>query len=897
MIDFYSFRAKNINPESITILKNILSAKFFSFETPNHKESIPLEVIIEIFQKNEIDHHKAVTALFETLSENDFLKVMEFFEQKKILSSTKSEAKEENTPFHWLRLKESLKKKHGVQHERRITDLDSESERVISYLLRERNKNFKIIKGLVIGHVQSGKTENMMAVSAKALDNGYKIVIVLSGILNSLRSQTQKRFDEDWTKNKRTLAILGIDDDYIKGNKEPGNILDVITFAGEKDDEGEFNRNNRLPEYITCATQFAKSTSSLVLIIKKNTKVLQSLKDALKDVGAHSNNKIKFPTLIIDDESDQATINTKKSKSEISTINNHARDLINDYFDDVTYIGYTATPYANFFIDKNDKDLYPENFITCLSKKDGYIGAEEMYGNSEEEISGIDIFNFIDEDELTSVRTGKIKYITNQISGAEGLEEAIINFLISICYCEERERDRPFSFLIHASMRTSISQLIQGITTSFLEYLKLHIGEGRALDERISKLNLSFYRNSVRIRENLSQSLIRHIEAFSIKHIPDEIIINRISKIIGNIKVTGMHQNSKDTLNFKKHPMQIVVGGNKLSRGLSLDGLIGAYFARESNGYDTIMQMGRWFGYRAQYIDLMRLYCSPDSYQDFESIVEVEIDLRKQVKDLELLDFSPKDYPPSIIKIAGINIVAKNRMGASSVQYEYLKPKKAFSDISFEIAKTFKKHNEDIIALLKIKNFKFKSVGNRQLYYCEIKNFGNWFNILKTSLSKDMQKRFTSALDEICKNIIDESNNNRFILFLRGSAESASPVRIDYKNEINDFIIKPGRRQISPNGKSIKNVIAPQDYKDIENDINDKDHSKIFYIGFYYIDIPETIKKTDRTFSELSLLENLDTSNRAYLVPTINIPVTIDSYERWGQDHKIDEQDDIIGDD
>lgn len=451
LVTFFLEKLKRLDSEEIEIMGYFLSPNILKSNPEIQYEQVDHNLILVTASLNEISVEVLEKVFSKILSKKDFDLI---FKNRKENVKPEINQIDKDISFtavkkfsHWGRLKESLELKLGKESKARISNLDLESQKIINRILQCQSEGETNIQGLIVGYVQSGKTENMMAVASKSFDNGFKVVIVLSGILNSLRWQTQRRFDLDWTKNQASLNFLNATEKYFQGrNPLPRDLIDVITFAGPSDDIGEFQRTSKVPSSLICSVDTSDQITNVLIIIKKNTKVLQSLKDSFKNIGAGPGSKINLPVLIIDDESDQATINTKKLKKEVSTINAHVRELLADYLNSYAYIGYTATPYANVFIDKEEKDLYPKDFIISLEKKDGYVGAEELHGDPFSDSAGLPLFEFVPEDELISVKNGETRFALNRgIQGASTLENSIINYLISSAYGRARNLDQPFT--------------------------------------------------------------------------------------------------------------------------------------------------------------------------------------------------------------------------------------------------------------------------------------------------------------------------------------------------------------------------------------------------------------------------------------------------------------------
>ena len=227
-------------------------------------------------------------------------------------------------------------------------------------------------RGMVIGHVQSGKTTNYASLICKAADAGYKIIILLAGITNSLRQQTQERLDEYFIGRKSVFQAVA---------QEP---LTIANYAGER----------RFPAYgtsrdrdfsKTAATTWGVTLSALnepiIFVTKKNKSTLENLAEWLGPT------QFREPLLLIDDEADNASINTSANPTRITAIDHRDPDDLSK-FDRSTYVGYTATPFANIFIDPDTEhamlqdDLFPRHFIKALDPPSNYMGAGRFFGDT-----------------------------------------------------------------------------------------------------------------------------------------------------------------------------------------------------------------------------------------------------------------------------------------------------------------------------------------------------------------------------------------------------------------------------------------------------------------------------------------------------------------------------------
>ncbi|MBL7664538.1 MAG: Z1 domain-containing protein [Bacteriovoracaceae bacterium] len=813
--------------------------------------------------------------------------------------------------FHWKKLKADLSK--NIEPDR-IATLDEESSLIIEKIRISELQTKKRIQGLVLGYVQSGKTENMIAISAKGLDEGYKIIIVLSGILNSLRKQTQLRFDEGWTKNPKTLQRMGIDVRYFEGPRppRPGLEIESMTYADAKDNGGDYSKENIIPSSVMYGEDNIGNAPNFIWIIKKNKAILSSLRASLEAVGATNLEKIKLPVLVIDDESDQATINTGKLKNKISAINRELREFLNNYFEYVSYIGYTATPYANVLIDFREDDseagldLYPRDFILPLNKKSGYLGALEYHGDVSGKYAGLpSVFEFIDDEEIVAVKKGNISLSdkSDVLKDVPSLERSILDFFISMAYAEDRGIKSHFSLMIHPDMRTNVSEKIGTIVLRYLNCMKEEMVPSERIYTEIISLHKEHYKKSCSIQKELSKLSYEHeVIPKAIQRIEDERLISSIRASLQKIEVMQLHSRSKDFLDYDKTNSKkyIIIGGNKLSRGLTIQGLLGTFFAREPNGYDTVMQMGRWFGYRLGYADLIRIKCSADSHDDFTSLVEVEEDLRDQINQLVLSGASPLKFPPTIMKITGLNIVAKNRMGAAKLTEKSFGTVTSLDKFNLTSFENSKKNIDLILKAFSSFGAKFTQLRNQQLYFTQRNTSSTGFEILRIAL----EERFPEHWEGFKRFLSDMGDKIQWQFFLRGgegwtnnedgSKRQLSVMLGDQRIEFNS-----ASRPITSTKQRFSHVKAPEDYREVTSQIS-LDTTRDAVLGFYLMNVKDSILKTRSSRSDSSFMDeflSIPEDSAWTLVPTIWLPSGSSYYERYGQEPLIDEEDETEEDD
>lgn len=480
-----------------------------------------------------------------------------------------------------------------------IDSLDFSSRAVVSHLANPHNGGLKK-KGLVVGHVQSGKTANYTAVIAKAADAGYRIFIVMSGLHNNLRRQTQTRLEEDLVD--QGWGLLTTDDE------------DFGSVIG-----GEALARKRVP---------------LVAVVKKNASRLRRLRDWLLDIDELT--RRRCPVLIIDDEADQATPNSASIREERTTINRLVREIW-DATITGSYVGYTATPFANVFMDPADSgELYPSNFIIEIPRSAGYFGAERIFGkdeldDSEHADDGLDMVRVVSEEEAASLRppSKSAQRATFDPELPESLKEAVRWFLVATAIRRARGQRKHSSMLIHTTHYTQPHFTMRDRVRAFVSTLHPYDSDLESL-----------------FREETSRA-----EAVATVAMPPwQRVQDELSGVLEDARVVVDNGTSTDRLSYDRldgegNPMvetTIAIGGATLSRGLTLEGLVVSYFVRSSNTYDTLLQMGRWFGYRPGYEDLPRIWMPEDLAEDFRFLALIEDEIRGDIRGMERAGMTPE---------------------------------------------------------------------------------------------------------------------------------------------------------------------------------------------------------------------------------------------------------------
>ena len=556
--------------------------------------------------------------------------------------------------FFWNRYKKYLEEiKHW--NPRITTNLGKVSDEILDLCGDPAEDRFAI-KGLVLGDVQSGKTANYTAICNKAADTGYRIIIVLAGMQENLRKQTQERLDAECTGRKSEYYLDPKAEQGIKnqpvGVGRYGTDKKIVAFTSvTKDFDSGILRNNNLGiENVNCP---------VILVIKKNKRILNNLIKWLSDNNTqNAQGQINLPLMLIDDEADNASVNTKDEDSQPAAINDCIRRLLN-LFSKTTYLGITATPFANIFIDPgNDDDLFPADFIYALSAPTNYIGADRIFGeNSDSDY----MLREIDIEELEGCFPPRHKkdFIVEELP--EDLYEAAYYFLLFKAIRDYRgDLTEHRSMMVHISLYTNVQNQIQELLNVWLDqvksdvrnYAKLPLTQSDKI-RNIKKLHL--------VWDKYNLSGIVGIEW-------EELLKVYLHKAIAPIEVRAVNMKtgaaSLDYFNHKNDGLRVIaVGGNSMSRGLTLEGLGVTYFHRNTKMYDTLLQMGRWFGYRPNYDDIVKVWMTPEAIDWYGQITRATAELKEEIVKMRNAHQTPRDFGLKVRQDPGALIVtARNKM-------------------------------------------------------------------------------------------------------------------------------------------------------------------------------------------------------------------------------------------
>lgn len=512
-----------------------------------------------------------------------------------------------------------------------VQSLSDVGSRILGHLQDPKSEGSWDRRGLVIGHVQSGKTANYMGVVAKAADAGYKFIIVIAGVHNNLRKQTQERIDEGFVgrssdPENRVRIGVGVDGNY----PHPATLTNIYD---------DFNKKTAAQS----GWEINDFNKPIVLVIKKNVRTLSSLYKWLKEVNAKGSQDGRIsdvPMLMIDDEADNASINTNKEDIDPTRTNSMLRRILS-LFAKSCYVGYTATPFANIFINPESYDedvreeLFPRDFIYCLDAPNTYFGPEKVFLN--EETSAAILEPILDCEDYLPFSHKKDHKVAEL---PPSLYRAIDQFIVARAIRNIRGHgNKHCSMMVNVSRFVNVQNTVRDFISLYEKRMREAVKANYAMPEAVSDKNL--YMQSLKRRFS---------EDFSHCGFDWEQIKGALWSVFENLRLFVVNSKSDEVLDYKKYEREghgltaIAVGGLSLSRGLTIEGLCISYMYRNTRMYDTLMQMGRWFGYRPGFEDVCRVHLSPDSINWYSHIAEASEELRQQIKRMRRDGLSPKQF-------------------------------------------------------------------------------------------------------------------------------------------------------------------------------------------------------------------------------------------------------------
>lgn len=543
-------------------------------------------------------------------------------------------------------------------------------------------------RGLVVGHVQSGKTGNYTGLICKAADAGYKIIIVLAGLHNNLRSQTQVRLDEGFLgfetlPNQEVLKSVGV-------GLEDSDLAIRPNNGTDRTERGDFSTARARGYGVT------PEARPWLFVVKKQKTVLTNLiKWVQTRVADHTDPETgrkvvtNLPLIVIDDECDHGSVDTQQQEfdefgcpdeeHDPTTINRLIRSLLHS-FTRKAYVGYTATPFANIFIHnrgatpEHGPDLFPSAFITSLGAPSNYVGPGRVFRSTKDDGSLALLRPLGEEDPSNWLPLTHKNGYRPRWRGADelppSLKEAIRAFVYACAIRRIRGQGaRHSSMLVHVTRFTSVQAEVRAQIADYVRHLRDRYTRGIDLERLEMEMEAEYEEVFRPGMESVRDKLFVGAEDAELAAMPDVAwndIREALPDVLTDITVREINGSAKDALDYEENSSTglkvIAVGGDKLARGLTLEGLCTSYFVRTTKMYDTLMQMGRWFGYRDSYLDVCRLYTSEDMINWFAHIADAAEELRQDFDAMAAAGGTPQDFGLRVKSHSVLTVTSRTKM-------------------------------------------------------------------------------------------------------------------------------------------------------------------------------------------------------------------------------------------
>jgi len=700
---FASFLKVNqlINPSFVPKQENIIESIRI---THNQYSSVPEIELTEEEQKFVINKIESIYSIFQeegSVILGDYEHDYHWYD--KLLK------KKEYVEYYWPRYKSHLLNTTFKDAPNLVDVLENSTLiSLMSYLGNPNDESSFSNRGLVVGDVQSGKTSNYLGLLTKAADAGYKVIFILTGTIESLRKQTQQRVEEGFVGFD---SVEGIDVGVGRGERTPkaftSRAKDFI--AGDHQ-----NTTYKISDY---------SSEPMIFVVKKNVSVLKKIYASLKKINTTlEHQRIDYSMMMVDDEADNASINTNKQDNDPTKINKYIRSILS-LFTRTSYIGFTATPFANVFIsyDTDDEmlgnDLFPRDFIYALNAPSNYCGSREYFLNENSNVYYIndanqDVFPIDHKKEWQGTKL------------YESVYHALNSFFLANAIRDIRDVNKKThrSMLINMSRFTMVQWVIKEIVEEYFKNMKNAIKQTHKLNSKYAISNPYIYSLYESFRKEYSQC-----KAIG-KKITWEDIILTLYDSVKDIRVVVVNSSkNSEKLNYDDYKNSglrvIAIGGLALSRGLTLEGLSCSYFYRNTSTFDVLMQMGRWFGYRSGYEDLCRIFITKESTMKYFEIYKGIEQLKKDIKTMGAQGKKPSDYGIRVRNASEeMKVTAANKMRNTKIKIV----RKSFFGTIFETPylhrdlTIIKKNVEHTIDFLKILNFQQKDLSIKHPYFRNI---------------------------------------------------------------------------------------------------------------------------------------------------------------------------------
>ena len=607
--------------------------------------------------------------------------------------------------YYWNRYREYLLLEKGW-NEQVVDALSDVSDEILDLIGNPEEAGEWKRKGLILGDIQSGKTSNYIALCNKASDAGYKILILLTGTIESLRKQTQGRIDAGFVGlNSRNVLQRNPKKKYIGVGLQDSR----RTAYPFTDILRDFN-STRLQSLNFTVKGLMEP---VVLVVKKNKSVLNNLESWLRtcntDVGT---DKIDLPLLLIDDEADNASVNTKKEDENPTAINEGIKNILK-LFSRSSYVAVTATPFANIFIDPDNdvdvynSDLFPSDFIYALSAPTNYIGSMKIFGYEAPYASSL-----VTIDDIDGHFRSKAKSLHIVPELPMSLQEAVAYFFICNAIQDlDGNRISHRSMLVNVSQFVNVQDQVYDMIVDLVKRYRLHIKNYSKLD-----FNTAIKNNTISLFYNIwnkyNLNTLTQYKWLDIQNVLYESIMPIEVRLV-NQKAKAKGIEHLDYEPYNETGLRVIaVGGNSLSRGLTLEGLCVSYFDRNSQMYDTLMQMGRWFGYRNSYDKIFKIWMEADTIEWYQYISSAVDELKEEIEEMRRSGLTPKDFGLKVRQdITSLFVTARNKMRATTTVERW-------TNVAAEVIETPKlvarkdclisniKSTNDFIKLIINRNFK-----------------------------------------------------------------------------------------------------------------------------------------------------------------------------------------------
>lgn len=571
--------------------------------------------------------------------------------------------------------------------------LDVDTDEVLSQLEDPTREGVWDRRGLVVGHVQSGKTGNYTGLICKAADAGYKIIIVLAGLHNNLRSQTQIRLEEGFlgyglSNSSDELELVGVGSIDTDPSVRPHT-------ATNRRNNGDFTTA------IAAKLNVSPEQRPWLFVVKKNKSVLESLLHWIKNRAAdqidpQTGRKMvtNLPLLVIDDESDHGSVDTGEAivdefgnpdlEHEPKTINRLIRSILH-HFSRKAYVGYTATPFANIFIhDRGETqeygpDLFPAAFITSLAAPSNYVGPGRVFGSTSSTPDDLPLVHPLLDDEFQPWMPPRHKNgYRPRWQGEDRVPDSLAKAIRSFVYaCAVRklrgQGSKHSSMLIHVTRFTSVQNAVVTQVAEYVRELKGRYTRGIELENLENAMRAEYEETFLPGMQRIRSALV---EGETLEDFTWTDIRAVLPDVLSDIRVREINGTAKDALDYAENDgtglKVIAIGGDKLARGLTLEGLCTSYFLRTARMYDTLMQMGRWFGYRDGYLDVCRLYTSQEMVEWFGHIADAAEELRQEFDNMVAAGATPKQFGLRVKSHSVLTVTSRAKMrNARAMQLTY----------------------------------------------------------------------------------------------------------------------------------------------------------------------------------------------------------------------------------